>query len=115
MKVTREAYLISTATLIMVFTLVTVDIYKFSSFPFFGVAHWVPELCAIFLLSNYIAKNFYSKTKWSIFAITMAFPILFYQSTFGFLTSAIFSSVMVLGFLSVDFKKFQKMKEIKQK
>jgi len=45
----------------------------------------------------------------------MAFPILFYQSTFGFLTSAIFSSVMVLGFLSVDFKKFKKMKEIKQK
>jgi len=114
MKVTRDAYLISGATLLMVFTLLTVDVYKVINLPFFGMIHWVPELFGIFLLSAYIAKNFYSKVKWSIFCCTLVFPLVFFRSTFGALTASIFGAVMLAGFLSVDFKKFQKMKEMKQ-
>jgi len=112
MKVTRDAYLISDATLLMVFTLLTVDVYKVINLPFFGMLHWVPELLAIFLLSNYIAKNFESKTRWLIFACATVFPLLVYRSTFGAFTSCIFSTAMLVGFLSVDIKKYLKVKKI---
>lgn len=111
MKVTRDSYLISGATLLMVFTLLAVDIYQLIPLHFFGAVHWIPEFVGIFLLSNYIAKNFFSKTKWSIFACTLAYPVLFFQSTFGILTATIFGTAMLMGFLFGD---IQKMKEMKQ-
>ena len=110
MKATRDTWLISGSALLMVFTLLAIDVYQLISFPFFGVVHWIPELCGIFLLSNYIAKKFDSKKKWSIFACTLAYPVLFFQSAFGILTASIFGSAMLLGFLSVDLKKFRQMK-----
>jgi len=112
MKVTRDAYLIFGATLLMVFTLLMVDVYKVINLPFLGAVHWIPEFVGIFLLSNYIAKNFFSKTKWSIFCCVVAYPVLFFQSTFGLLTATVFGTAILIGFLSVDIKK---LKEPKQK
>jgi hypothetical protein len=65
----------------------TFDVYHVVAVPFAGAVHWIPELCGIFLLSSYITKNFLAKTKWAIFACTIAFPIMFYQSSFGLLTA----------------------------
>ena len=106
MQVNREAYQIVGASLLTFFVLLTVDIYNVVNIPFFGAVHWIPELLAIFLLSNYIAKNFDSKTRWLIFACAMAFPLFVYGlSQFGAFTSCIFSATMLFGFLSVDAKK----------
>ena len=106
MQVNREAYQIVCASMLTFFVLLTVDIYKVVNIPFSGAVHWIPELLAIFLLSNYLAKNFDSKTRWSIFTCVMMFPLLLYGlSQFGAFTTCIFSAVMLIGFLSVDAKK----------
>lgn len=84
----------------------TFDVYKVVAVPFAGAVHWIPELFGIFLLSSYVAKKFLAKTRWSIFACTIIFPIVCYQSTFGLLTASIFGTAMLFGFLSVDVKKY---------
>ena len=106
MQVNREAYQIVGASLLTFFVLLTVDIYKVVNIPFSGAVHWLPELLAIFLLSNYLAKHFDSKTRWSIFTCALAFPLLVYRSTFGALTASIFGTAMLIGFLSVDIRKY---------
>jgi hypothetical protein len=93
----------------------TVDVCQVVAVPFVGFTHWIPELCGIFLLSSYIAKNFLAKTRWSIFACTIACPIVCYQSTFGLQAAAIFGTAMLIGFLSVDVKKYlAKRRELKK-
>ena len=111
MQVNREAFQIVCASILTFFVLLTVDIYKVVNIPFSGAVHWIPELLAIFLLSNYIAKNFDSKTRWSIFACAVAFPLLFFRSTFGAFTASIFATAMLIGFLSVDVKKYLEVKQ----
>jgi hypothetical protein len=59
-------------------------------------------------------KNSHTNSGWSIFCCAIMFPILFYQSTFGALTAAIFGSSMLLGFLSVDLNKYLKEKKTTQ-
>jgi hypothetical protein len=86
----------------------TVDVYQIVVLPFAGVIHWIPELFGIFLLSKFIAKNFVEKTKWAIFACTIAFPLVFFRSTFGALTASVFGTAMLIGFVSVDVKKYLK-------
>jgi len=86
----------------------TFDVYQIVVLPFAGVIHWIPELFGIFLLSKFIAKNFFEKTKWAIFSCTVAFPILVYQSTFGLQTASVFGTAMLIGFLSVDINKYLK-------
>lgn len=106
MQVNREAYQIVCASMLTFFVLLTVDVYKLVNIPFSGAVHWIPELLAIFLLSNYIAKNFDSKTRWLIFTCAMMFPVLVYGlSQFGTFTACIFSATMLFGFLFVDVKK----------
>jgi len=112
MQVNREVKQITVVAMLTFFILFTLDVYKIADIPLssIGAVHWIPELLAIFLLSNYLAKNLDSRTKWSIFCCAIAFPVLFYQSTFGALTASIFGSAMLLGFLFEDLKKIQEVK-----
>lgn len=103
----QTSSIISIAILTMVI-LLTVDVYKIVSIPFTGMWHWIPELICIFLLSNYSAKNFLKRIRWSIFAATLAFPILWYQSVTGIFAAVVFSTAMLLGFL------FEDLKEVKE-
>lgn len=102
----RQVSSIISVAVLTFFVLVAVDIYKVVALPFAGAVHWIPELFGIFLLSSYVAKKFLAKTRWLIFACTIIFPIVCYQSTFGLLTASIFGTAMLVGFLSVDVKNY---------
>lgn len=102
MQVNKEVKQITVVAILTFLFLFTVDVYKVVNLPFSGAVHWIPELLAIFLLSNYIAKQFDAKIRWSIFACALVFPLIVCGSGFGALASAIFSATMLFGFLFVD-------------
>lgn len=106
MKFTLEVAHILTVSFLTFFVLFFVDIPMEV-----GYIHWVPELYSIFLLSRYSGKHFLTKTKWSIFCAVIVFPILWYQSLFGFLTASIFGSSIIAGFMSVDITTYLKKRQ----
>jgi len=109
MEVKVQSSLILTTSLAMVFVLLAVDVYKVIALPFSGATHWIPESLAVFLFSNYLAEKFTKFIRWTIYGCVSMFPIIAYSfSSTGMVTSAFFSSVMLIGFLSVDVSKYLK-------
>ena len=101
----KLAIIISAIAMIMVFFVCDIKQWIWTPLTPYGMTHWIPEMLTIFLIGRWLIQSELKRELlYAIVGCIFLYPMLTYSLVelmqFGFGTSCLFTSVLIMGIWS---------------